>query len=176
MRHDPYHGYSKNEWARMTKKQRKSAETADTLKILLLGLILIVTVFGFTGISMFLNQSSCNQETASGNLTAAQRRFNKLFDDYDSLKITTDGSYTAEAHWSAGSFDYKAAYKGSDNISDPKSLIIYYVGDIYEECSGFSNGYNGWYFKNGTVRITGSKVDITDNSHMNKSIIFKKSS
>lgn len=174
MRHDPYHGYSKNEWARMTKKQRKSAETADTLKILLLGVIIIVTVFGFTGISMLLNQPGCSQENASGNLTAAQRRFNKLFDNYDSLKITTDGAFTAEAHWRGNNFDYTAAYKGSDNINDPKSLIIYYVGDIYEECSGFEHSYDGWYFKNGTVRITGSQVDIKDNSHMNKSIVFSK--
>lgn len=93
----------------------------------------------------------------------AQNSFDKMFTTYNSLKIYDKKNSLAQAIWTDNSFDYNT-YNNETNLSasNAKELIKYYVGDIYAECSGFKNDSSGWYFQNGTVRLSKETVEITD--------------
>ncbi len=52
MTHDPYYGYTKDEWTRMSRKERRKARIVSHLKMLLFVVIVIAVVFGFTALSM----------------------------------------------------------------------------------------------------------------------------
>ena len=91
-----------------------------------------------------------------------------------SVEIYSGMNCIAEASWTENSFDYSPSYNVSGNITDVKSFIRYFAGDIYENCRGMENN-NGWYFKNATVRLTSDGAEIiTERNMPKKQLKFKK--
>ena len=92
-----------------------------------------------------------------------------------SVEIYSGMNRIAEASWTENSFDYSPSYNNvSADITDAKSFVRYYVGDIYENCKGMENN-NGWYFKNATVRLTSDGAEIiTERNMPKKQLKFKK--